>query len=207
MQTDMSTVLSNNFSATADVYCGRSFVVSGGNRKESLGAAVKRIRNERGLSLDDVRRRARGKLSTSYINQIENGASADAVSIGKLEHLARGLNEPIQNLFDIAIGRDHEVSPDEERLLLLARQLHPLRLRDIVDIAETFLTGQGTFLNAVKKGMLDTKAPVVATITPDDSREQIRRQLQQGMKVDTKTRHPIPAQVTTDTEHKKRKTG
>ena len=131
----MSTPRENLFSPTENILCVTNFVV----QKEQLGDAVKRIRREKKLSLEDVRNRSRQKLATSYINRIENGeVDAEVISVGKLRDLANGLGEPVTSLIDIAIGLDRQNQAAESRLHLAMERLTPSRMADLARIAEAF---------------------------------------------------------------------
>lgn len=74
---------------TKDKYFCRIFLMS----KEgsiSLGDFVRKVRNDKGLSVADVSRRSNGKISTSYISKLENEPNVK-ISYPKIEALAQGL--------------------------------------------------------------------------------------------------------------------
>src|SRR5438045_2541461 len=80
----MSTPTGYIFYPTENVLCGTCFVV----QKENLGDFIKRVRESKNLSLEDVRVKSRLQLATSYVNRIENNqVPADVISIGKLTAL------------------------------------------------------------------------------------------------------------------------
>jgi transcriptional regulator with XRE-family HTH domain len=73
---------------------------------ETLADFVRRVRNEKGLSLLDVQRNSRGQIAGSYVSRIENGiADADGVTPKKLQALAQGLQVSEDEVFDIARGK------------------------------------------------------------------------------------------------------
>jgi transcriptional regulator with XRE-family HTH domain len=95
---------------------------------ESLADFVRRVRNERGLSLLDVERqsaRTGEKIAGSYVSRIENGLSANP-SKNKLMALARGLGVSNEELFAVVRGMESAaptVDVAEMKLLLSFREL------------------------------------------------------------------------------------
>ena len=73
------------------------------NRQESLGQYVRRVLKEKNLSLSEVEQRAQGEISDSYICSITTG-SAGSVTVAKLKALARGLDVPEDDIFEVARG-------------------------------------------------------------------------------------------------------
>lgn len=75
--------------------------------KEELADYVRRIRQEKGLSVQEVEnaaRRAGFKISRSYVSQIENRYIL-SVTAAKLQALARGLGVSEDEVFDVARGK------------------------------------------------------------------------------------------------------
>lgn len=103
---DVSTpVPDKTAAATMVIPCGRCFVVEKGRPStESLADYVRRIRNEKGLSLVDVSARSGGAVGRTHINRIENGFTTNP-SPRKLRALAVGLGVPEEELFAVARGR------------------------------------------------------------------------------------------------------
>lgn len=110
-------------------------------RVEGLADYVRRVRNDKGLSLLDVERRARQfghEIAGSYVNRIENEiADAGGVTPKKLQALAIGLDVSEDEIFAVARGKslsgaeafDSEIAvlfngfdelTDEDKLELLA---------------------------------------------------------------------------------------
>jgi transcriptional regulator with XRE-family HTH domain len=80
----------------------------------TLSALVRKLRLEAGLSLKDVERRAKGKISASYINHIENEmVKPSAVSIEKLQVLAKALGVDQKKLINAALSY---TPPSEEEV-------------------------------------------------------------------------------------------
>ena len=139
----MSTLIKKKISPTEDILCGKYFIV----QKERLGDAVKRIRDDKNLSLEDVRRKSGNTLATSYLNRIENNqVAADVISIGKLQALAKGLDEPIGKLIELALGIERRTSENEESLLFYAKELVAFRQRDLISIAKLFYNESQTLV-------------------------------------------------------------
>lgn len=105
---------------------------------------MRSTRNSKRLSLEDVRRKSGGELATSYISRIENNqVDADAISVGKLLSLAKGLGEPIERLFRAAAGiPESESSVEDRKLLYYAQRLGEHRKTDLIDIAAVFYANQ-----------------------------------------------------------------
>jgi transcriptional regulator with XRE-family HTH domain len=113
---------------------------------KSFARTVKTMRENKGLSLEDVRRRSHSTtpLALSYINRIENGAVPPSViSIGTLLKLAKGLDEPVQKMFDLAIDNKVELAPNVADLVHIADKLQPGRLVDLIRIGEVFARDGG----------------------------------------------------------------
>src|SRR5262249_2424768 len=72
---------------------------------ETLDAFVRRIRNEKGLSLKAVARRSRGKISDAYVSKIENG-KYQSIGTPILKALAQGLGVTEEEIISKAFGND-----------------------------------------------------------------------------------------------------
>lgn len=107
---------------------------------ETLGDAVKRIREDKKLSLEMVRKQSGRALATSYISRIENNqVDFPAISVGKLSSLAKGLGVPVTELFDLICGRPElEISPAERQIMTYIRDLPPERQEDVLGITRYF---------------------------------------------------------------------
>jgi transcriptional regulator with XRE-family HTH domain len=84
-----------------------------GNR-EDLADYVRRVRNEKGLSLKDVVERAQRsgvRISNGYISQIENRYYINPTR-DKLVALARGLGVPDDEIFAVARGKLPSEDPE-----------------------------------------------------------------------------------------------
>lgn len=102
--------------------------------RETLGDFVRRIRNEKNLSLTDVSaqsERAGKRIAASYINRIENKPKLKP-SPNSLNALANGLACPVEELLARAIGIfPSGSSSDEFELLVRFRRLSPERRTDV----------------------------------------------------------------------------
>ncbi len=99
----------------------------------SLADYVRRIRNEKNLSLAQVSSRSRGRIGKTHINRIENGTVA-RVSLIKLRALALGLDVPEDDLIAVAQGKlpPIDATKSEARLLRYFRQLGTERQEDVL---------------------------------------------------------------------------
>lgn len=132
----MSTLLENNIFSLVNVLCGKYLVVP----SERLGDLVKRVRESKNMSLQDVRRKSERQLAASYISRIENGQiDPVAISVGKLVALAKGIEMPEGALFDIARGAENKsVSPEKAELTAIIGELNPNRINDLLEMARVF---------------------------------------------------------------------
>lgn len=89
---------------------------------ETLADYVRRVRNEKRLSLADVHvqaKRAGLAIGKTHINRIENGfIEPSSVTPGKLRALAAGLGIPEDEIFDVARGKlkvtEADLADDEQ---------------------------------------------------------------------------------------------
>jgi transcriptional regulator with XRE-family HTH domain len=90
----------------------------------SLADYVRRVRNEKNLSLTQVSARSHGRIGKTHINRIENGTVA-RVSLIKLRALALGLDVSEDDLIAVAQGKlpRTEATKNEAMLLSCFRQL------------------------------------------------------------------------------------
>jgi transcriptional regulator with XRE-family HTH domain len=105
-------------------------------RSEPLADYVKRIRQEKQMSLADVERNSRRHgqgISNGYVSQIENGQMTNP-SLDALIGLARGLGVSEDELFAVARGvnRVGELPLDEVRVLEFYRALPPNTKDDVL---------------------------------------------------------------------------
>ena len=111
-----------------------------GNRSpEALGDFIRRIRNEKGLSLAAVSKQSASlghKITPGYINCIENDPTRKPTA-NKLKALALGLGIPPEELVVRATGG---VAPgsksDELRLMTRFRELSPERRADVLKLVD-----------------------------------------------------------------------
>jgi transcriptional regulator with XRE-family HTH domain len=73
-------------------------------RAESLAEYVRRVRQEKRLSLNDVVRQSGSEIANSHVSRIENGFSTN-VTPEKLRALARGLQVSEDEIFAVAQGK------------------------------------------------------------------------------------------------------
>jgi transcriptional regulator with XRE-family HTH domain len=99
----------------------------------SLADYLRRLRNEKNLSLAQVSARSRGQISKTHINRIENGTVA-RVSLIKLRALALGLGVPEDDLIAVAQGKLPLTDATENEAMLLSyfRQLAADRQEDVL---------------------------------------------------------------------------
>jgi transcriptional regulator with XRE-family HTH domain len=99
----------------------------------SLADYVRRIRNEKDLSLAQICAGSRGQISKTHINRIENG-TVNRVSLIKLRALALGLDVPEDDLIAVAQGKLPltDATKNEARLLSYFRQLAANRQEDVL---------------------------------------------------------------------------
>jgi transcriptional regulator with XRE-family HTH domain len=108
-------------------------------QNEALADYVRRIRQEKNLSVMDVEResaRHGPKIAGSYVNRIENGV-ARKPSADRLIALAHGLGIQQEELFAVVRGKSLvEPSGIEERFLIRFRELPPARQEDVLKIVD-----------------------------------------------------------------------
>jgi transcriptional regulator with XRE-family HTH domain len=97
----------------------------------SLADYVRRIRNEKNLSLAQVSARSRGRIGKTHINRIENG-TVGSVSLIKLRALALGLDVSEDDLIAVAQGKPPrtDATKNEAKLLSCFRQLSAAHQQD-----------------------------------------------------------------------------
>lgn len=106
---------------------------------EPLALFVKRIRQEKKMSLADVERNSRRTgpgISNGYVSQIENGLMTNP-SIDALRGLAQGLGISEDLIFAIARGKSPE-DPDvvHARLIGMYEDIPPQCQKDVMDLLE-----------------------------------------------------------------------
>ena len=79
------------------------------SRIETLSQYVKRILNEKQMTMKNVQERSEGGIADAYVGSIVNGVAKNP-SVDKLKALAMGLDEPEDDVFKVARGLplDHE---------------------------------------------------------------------------------------------------
>jgi len=107
---------------------------------ERLGDFVRRIREEKGLSLEDVSKesaRFGPRITGSYINRIENEPRRK-VTADRLIALAHGLGIPPEQLFARAAGliAPGGKSDEEVRLLSMFKELSSERKADVLNVVD-----------------------------------------------------------------------
>jgi transcriptional regulator with XRE-family HTH domain len=103
-------------------------------RVERLADYVKRLRNEKRLSLNEVARLSGGQISNSYVSLIENGYILN-VTPKKLRALARGLQVDVDEISAVAIGRSpQDPSLIERQLLGMFRELPQEQRDDFIEM-------------------------------------------------------------------------
>ena len=107
---------------------------------EALGDFVRRIREEKGLSLEDVSKQSARfgkKIAASYISRIEN-EPARKVTTHRITALAKGLGVPPAELLARSAGlvAPGGESPEELNLVTRFRELSPGRKADVLKIVD-----------------------------------------------------------------------
>lgn len=98
----MSTHLRSAHSRIYSAPYGKRFAVN--REQETLADYVRRIRNEKRLSLRDVSIRSAGEIANSHISRIENGEARNPTS-ETLRALAKGLEVSEDEIFAVARGK------------------------------------------------------------------------------------------------------
>lgn len=116
------------------------FVVQNGQpTKEDLADYVRRVRNEKGLSLRDVEIKSGGGISKGYVGQIENrDVLGQSVTPHKLQALAVGLSVSEDEVFAVARGKSlsaQEVFDSE--IYLMLKGYAELSKKDKVELLPT----------------------------------------------------------------------
>jgi transcriptional regulator with XRE-family HTH domain len=137
----------------ADSPCGKQFVVEKGRTAESLADYVRRVRNEKRLSLADVSERSGHLIGRTHINRIENGEVV-GVSVEKVRALAKGLGIPEEEIFAIARGRSAagDLNPEEWRIVHYYRSIPFERQLDLLSYSEMLFTRYGNQSDPVSNG-------------------------------------------------------
>ena len=106
---------------------------------EPIGDFIRRMRNEKGLSLTDVAKQSArfGKpITASYVNRIENNPELKP-SADRLRALAHGLDVPVEDLLMRAAGGVATgVKADEHHLVTRFRELSPERRVDVLNMVD-----------------------------------------------------------------------
>lgn len=136
----MSTPKENVIFRTENVLCGICFIV----QRERLGDLIKRVREEKKFSLQDVRQKSGRQLAASYVSRIENNQiSPESISVGKLKSLAKGIEIPEGQLFDLVRGvRNGTLSSEHAELIEIVKDLNRMRVDDLLHLARIFYSAQ-----------------------------------------------------------------
>jgi transcriptional regulator with XRE-family HTH domain len=123
---------------TGSVENDRCFAVSE-KRSEDLADYVRRVRNEKGLSLLDIQRNSRNQIAGSYVSRIENRvADADGVTPKKLQALALGLQVSEEEIFAVARGKSlSEPEAFDNEIYVMFRGFNELSDEDKTDLLST----------------------------------------------------------------------
>jgi transcriptional regulator with XRE-family HTH domain len=140
-----------------DIPCDKQFVVNREQSAETLADYVRRVRNERRLSLAEVSARSGGRIGRTHINRIENG-EVIGVSVEKLRALARGLGVSEDEIFAVARGKSviGDLQLDELKLVEHFRVLPPESREILLAYAEMMsarTSAKGRRVPGVAKGV------------------------------------------------------
>jgi transcriptional regulator with XRE-family HTH domain len=114
----------------------------------ALGDFIRRTREEKGLSLEDVSKRSARfgkKIAASYISRIEN-EPARKVTTHRLAALAKGLGVPAAELLARSAGlvSPGGESPEELNLVTRFRELSPGRKADVLKIVDLWYSEESS---------------------------------------------------------------
>jgi transcriptional regulator with XRE-family HTH domain len=93
--------ISNNIFVKANAV---RYILHPMNMKESLPDYIRRVMSEGGITFRKITERSRGEISGAYVSDLISGKAANP-SVEKIVALAKGLNRPEQELFQIARGK------------------------------------------------------------------------------------------------------
>ncbi len=111
-----------------------------------LGDYIRRIRTEKGFSLQDVSKRSAcfgPPIAASYINRIERNPKLRP-TVDRLTALALGLGVPLEELFAHALRTMSPEEADELSLLTRFRELSPQRKADVWNIIKLWHSGDAS---------------------------------------------------------------
>ena len=112
-------------------------------RLERLGEFVRRIRNEKGLSLADVSKQSAlfgPRISASCVNRIETDPQRNPTA-ASLKSLAHGLGIPVPELLAHAIKPMSRDEADELALVTRFSELSPKRRSDVLALIQVLQSG------------------------------------------------------------------
>lgn len=110
---------------------------------ERLGDFVRRIRNEKRLSLADVSKQSAlfgPRISASYVNRIETDPKRNPTA-ASLKSLAHGLGIPVPELFAHSIRAMSRDEADELALVTRFSELSPKRRSDVWALIDGLQSG------------------------------------------------------------------
>ena len=111
---------------------------------ERLGDFVRRIRNQKGLSLADVSKQSAlfgPRISASYVNRIETDPTRNPTA-ASLKSLAHGLGIPVPELLAHSIRPMSRDEADELSLVTRFRELSPKRKSDVWTLIQLWHPGK-----------------------------------------------------------------
>ncbi|MGE0131894.1 MAG: helix-turn-helix domain-containing protein [Blastocatellales bacterium] len=110
--------------------------------RETLAARVKRIREEKNLSLIAVERNCDGRVSNGYISRVENGFE-DNLTRDKIAAMAKGLQVPPIMLLETMFEFSRPADSVEEELVYIFRKMNPLVKKIFLAIGRTMANLDG----------------------------------------------------------------
>ncbi|MGA9771144.1 MAG: hypothetical protein WBV94_19075 [Blastocatellia bacterium] len=130
---------------------------------ETLSQYVKRILEEKQITMKSVQERSAGRIGDAYIGSIVNG-SAKNLSVDKLKALAVGLGEPEDDVFKVARGlslhHEAEASRDPWPGTILAKAMGKIvSSPELTRILKALLQMSLKELQAVLKYIESTNRP------------------------------------------------
>ena len=121
-------------------------------RKESLAQRVKRLREEKRLSLAAVETNSGGRVTNGYVSRIENGHETN-LTRDVIIALAKGLQVPQSALLEVIFDTVTPSDPNEEECILNYRCCNEQARMFLLLISRAFSTNAITQATEVKSNV------------------------------------------------------
>ena len=120
--------------------------------EENLGQYVKRLIDERGLTLQEIQDKSQGKITSSHISKIINGKTGN-LTFDKIVGLANGLGVKPIDIFLRMLGQTPTAENELDArtlLVLMQKVVDDPQLLDILRLAEQLSpTGRKVLINSL----------------------------------------------------------